>query len=197
MASFQAKDIRNIIITGHSACGKTILVEALLYGAGAIPRMGTIAEGNTVSDYNEDEKEKKHSIGASLASFVYNGKKINLIDVPGSTDFVGDLIGGLRVADACLVVLNASSGIEFGTERAFKMAKERGVPCLVFVNMMDKEHADFGKCVQPTNVLLQSQCISLHSLYLLHDDHWAWLFYNQTDPILLTKHLYMTMCSSP
>lgn len=148
MASYEAKDIRNILIAGHSACGKTTLVEAMLFASGAIGRMGSIAEGNTVSDYNEDEKEKKHSIGASLISFVQGGRKINLIDVPGSSDSVGELIGGLRAADACLLVMNAAGGVEFGFERAFKMAREKGVPCFVFINMLDKEHADFEKCIE-------------------------------------------------
>lgn len=147
MAIFAAKDIRNIVIAGHSGCGKTTLVEAILHSAGAIPRMGSVNDRNTISDYNEDEKERRHSIGASLISFASGGTKINMIDLPGSTDFVGDLIGGLRAADVCLIVMNASGGIEIGTEKSFKMARERGVPCFVFVNMLDKENTDFDKCL--------------------------------------------------
>lgn len=158
MASFDAKDIRNLIILGHSGCGKTSLAEAILYNGGAIPKMGTVAEGNTVSDYNEDEKERKCSIGSSLMSFVSGSKKINMIDTPGYTDFVGEMIGGLRAADASLIVVNATGGVEIGTERAQKMSKERGVPCVFFINKMDKEHADFNKCVEALKKKLGKAC---------------------------------------
>lgn len=161
MANFDAKDIRNIILLGHSGSGKTSLVEAILYSAGAIQKMGKVSEGNTVSDYNEDEKEKKNSISTSLASFTYNSKKINLIDTPGYTDFAGEMIGGLRAADACIVVVNATSGIEIGTERSYRMAKEAGVPCLFFINMLDKEHADYDKCFDDINKKFRKHCISV------------------------------------
>src|SRR3989338_2087248 len=98
MASFDAKDIRNLILLGHSGCGKTSLVEALSHDGGAIPKMGTVQEGNTISDYNDDEKERKCSLSSSLITFVSGSKKINMIDTPGYTDFVGEIIGGLRAA---------------------------------------------------------------------------------------------------
>ncbi|MDD5422286.1 MAG: elongation factor G, partial [Candidatus Omnitrophica bacterium] len=161
MASFNPKDIRNIIVLGHSACGKTSLVEAILYAAGAIPRMGTINEGTTVSDYNEDEKEKKHSVNTSLASFVYNSTKINLIDVPGYADFAGEMIGGLRGADVCIVVVNAASSIEIGTERAYRMAMEKNVPCIFFINMLDREYADYDKCFEDIKKKFRKHCVSL------------------------------------
>lgn len=161
MAIFAAKDVRNVVITGHSGCGKTTLVEAILHSAGIIQRMGSVSEGNTVSDYNEDEKERKHSIGASLISFVWGGKKINMIDLPGSTDFAGDIIGGLRAADVCLIVVNASGGIEIGTEKAFKMARERGVPCFMFVNMLDKENTDFDKCLDDLKKKFGKQAVAV------------------------------------
>ena len=159
MASFQAKDIRNIILLGHSGCGKTSLAEALLFNAGAIAKMGRIADGTTVSDYNEDEKEKKHSSSTSLASFPYKSKKINMIDIPGYTDFVGEMIGGLRSADACIVVVNATGGIEIGTERAFRLAKEKGVPCFFFINMLDKEHSNYDKCFDDINNKFRKHCV--------------------------------------
>ncbi len=161
MASFEAKDIRNIIFLGHSGCGKTTLVEALLYGGGSIPKMGSIGEGNTVSDYNEDEKEKKHSASTSLMSFVYNSKKINMLDVPGYTDFVGEMIGGLRAADVCIVVVNATSGIEIGTERAYRMAMEKGVPCIFFINMLDKERSDYDKCFDDIKRKFRKHCVAV------------------------------------
>jgi elongation factor G len=159
MANFAPKDIRNILLLGHSGCGKTMLAEALAYNAGAIARMGKIQDGTTVSDYNEDEKDKKHSASTSLLSFTYKSKKINLLDVPGYTDFAGEMIGGLRAADACIVVVNAAAGIEIGTERAFRMAKEKGVPCFFFVNMLDKEHSDYDKCFDGIKNKFRKHCI--------------------------------------
>lgn len=161
MDSFDPKDIRNLILLGHSGCGKTSLVEAILYSGGAIPRMGTVNDGTTVSDYSEDEKEKKHSVATSLASFVYNSTKINLIDVPGYTDFAGEMIGGLRAADVCIVVVNAVSSIEIGTERAYRMAMEKNVPCIFFINMLDREHADYDKCFEDIKKKFRKHCVGL------------------------------------
>ena len=108
MANFEAKDIRNIMLLGHSGCGKTSLAEALTYSAGVIPKMGAIDDGTTVSDYNEDEKERKCSISSSLLSFVHNSKKINMVDTPGYTDFVGGEICGdyLTTLDFGYITLN-------------------------------------------------------------------------------------------
>ncbi len=159
MANFQPKDIRNLILLGHSGCGKTSLAEALACNGGAIVKMGRIEDGTTVSDYNEDEKEKRHSASTSLMSFVYKEKKVNIIDVPGYTDFVGEMIGGLTAADACIVVVNATGGIEIGTERAFRTAKEKGVPCFFFINMLDKEHANYDKCFEDIKNKFRKHCV--------------------------------------
>jgi len=159
MANFQPQDIRNIILLGHSGCGKTLLAEALALNGGAIARMGRIEDGTTISDYNEDEKDKKHSASTSLISFGYKSKKLNILDVPGYTDFVGEMIGGLRAADACIVVVNAAAGIEMGTERVFRIAKEKGVPCFFFINMLDKEHADYDKCFDNIKNKFRKHCI--------------------------------------
>ena len=159
MASFQPDDIRNIVLLGHSGCGKTSLAEALIFNGGVISKMGRVADGNTVSDYNEDEKEKKHSSGTSLLSFTYKSKKINIVDTPGYTDFVGEMMGALRSADACIVVVNAAEGIEMGTERAFRLAKEKNVPCLFFINMLDKEHSNYDKCYDDIQNKFRKHCV--------------------------------------
>ncbi|MDP2913186.1 MAG: GTP-binding protein, partial [Candidatus Omnitrophota bacterium] len=162
MANIDASDARNVILFGHSGCGKTTLAEAILWKSGAIPRMGTISDGTTVSDYNEDEKEKKHSASTSLMSFSYNSIKVNIIDTPGYTDFVGEMIGGVRAADACIVVVNAASGIEIGTERAYRMAMEKGVPCVFFINMLDKEHSDYDKCFEDIRKKFRKHCVVMN-----------------------------------
>lgn len=159
MAIFDVKDIRNIILLGHSGCGKTSLMEALLVKAGAIPKKGSIAEGNTVSDYNEDEKERKCSISSSLMTFTSGGKKINIIDTPGYTDFIGEMIGGLRAADASIIVVNATGGVEIGTEKAQKLSGEKGVPSIFFINKLDKEHADFAKCADSIIRKFKKNCV--------------------------------------
>lgn len=159
MASFQTQDIRNIVLLGHSGCGKTSLAEALAFNGGAIPKMGRIEDSTTVSDYNEDEKEKKHSASTALLSFIYKSKKLNILDVPGYTDFVGEMIGALRAADACIVVVNAAAGIEIGTERAFRMAREKGAPCFFFINMLDKERADYDKCFESIKNKFRKHCV--------------------------------------
>ncbi len=161
MTTFSAKDIRNLILLGHSGSGKTSLAEALLHGAGAIQKMGTVREGNTVSDYNDDEKERKCSLGSSLISFTYSGKKINIIDTPGYLDFAGEMVGGLRAADACIVVVNATSGIEIGTEKAYRMAKEMNVPCIFFINMLDKEYSDYDKCFDDIQKKFRRHCVAV------------------------------------
>jgi len=153
------QDIRNVLLLGHSGCGKTSLVEAILFSCKAIPIMGTIDSGTTVSDYNEDEKERKCSIGSSLISFHSDGKKINMIDTPGYIDFVGEMIGGLRAAETSLIVVNATAGIEIGTERAWKMSREHGKATMIFINKIDKEHADFEKCVDSINKRFGKNCV--------------------------------------
>lgn len=159
MANFSARDIRNIILIGHSSCGKTSLAEAILYNGGAIPKIGNVNEGTTVSDYSEDEKERKCSLGSSLMSFVYNSKKINMIDTPGYTDLAGEIVGGLRAADSSIVVVSATGGIEIGTERGFKMSREKAVPSLFFINRLDKDNADFEKCVEAIKKKFGKTCV--------------------------------------
>ncbi len=148
MPNHSAKDIRNILILGHSGCGKTSLAEALLFNAGAIPKMGSVDDRTSVSDYNEDERERMCSISTSLLSFGWAGKRLNLLDTPGYIDFIGETIGGLRAADSVLIVVNSTAGIEIGTERAWKLSSEKGIPVVIFINKLDKEHADFEKCIK-------------------------------------------------
>jgi len=142
--SHKAADrIRNVALIGHRGCGKTSLHEAMLFEAGAVQRLGTVAEGTTVSDHEPDEQERSLSINASLACFEHSGREINLIDTPGEPSFVADAIAALRVADAAVVVVNAVAGVEVHTERLWRRADAEGLARLVFVNMLDRERADF------------------------------------------------------
>jgi len=142
-----ADRIRNVALIGHRGCGKTSLFEAMLFEAGAVKRLGTVAEGSTVSDHEPDEQERSMSINASLACFEHGGREINLIDTPGEPSFVADAISSLRVADAAVVVVNAVMGVEVHTERLWRRADAEGLARLVFVNMLDRERADFFRAL--------------------------------------------------
>jgi elongation factor G len=138
-----ADRIRNVALIGHRGSGKTSLCEALLFEAGVVNRLGRVEDGSTVSDFEPDEQERSMSIGASVASFEYGDRKINLIDTPGEPSFVADTLGALRVVDAAVVVVNAVMGVEVHTERLWERADDEGLARLVFVNMLDRERADF------------------------------------------------------
>jgi elongation factor G len=142
-----ADRIRNVALVGHRGCGKTSLHEAMLFEAGAIKRLGTVADGTTVSDHEPDEQERSLSINASLACFEHSGREINLIDTPGEPSFVADAIAALRVADAAVVVVNGVMGVEVHTERLWRRADAEGLARLVFVNMLDRERADFYRAL--------------------------------------------------
>jgi elongation factor G len=140
----QAADrIRNVALVGHRGSGKTSLHEALLHAAGATTRLGSVADGTTVSDADEDEKARGMSISASLASFEWRDTKVNLIDTPGEPSFIADALGALRVCESAVFVVNAVLGVEVGTQRLWERAKELGVARLIYVNMLDRERADF------------------------------------------------------
>ena len=143
-----ADRIRNVALIGHRGSGKTSLNEALLFEAGVINRMGVVEDGSTVSDFEPDEQSREMSIGASLASFEHDGRKINLIDTPGDPSFIADTIATLRVVDSAVVVVNGVMGVEVNTERLWQRADDEGLARLVFVNMLDRERADFFRSLE-------------------------------------------------
>jgi elongation factor G len=142
-----ADRIRNVALIGHRGSGKTSLHEALLFEAGIVNRLGRVDDGTTVSDFADDERERQMSIGAGVASFEHDGRKINLIDTPGEPSFIADTVGALRVADAAVVVVNAVMGVEVSTDRLWERADQEGLARLVFVNMLDRERADFFRAL--------------------------------------------------
>ncbi len=147
MAHKPADRIRNVALIGHRGSGKTSLTEALLFEAGVVNRLGRVDDGTTVADFEPDEHERGMSIGASVVSFEYSDRKINLIDTPGDPSFVADTLAGLRVVDAAVVVINAVMGVEVQTERLWNRADTEGLARLVFVNMLDRERADFFRAL--------------------------------------------------
>ncbi len=139
----RADKIRNVALVGHRGSGKTSLHEALLYEAGVVNRMGSVVDGTTVSDAGDDEKARQMSISASLASFEWQERKINLLDTPGEPSFVADALGALRVCESAIFTVNAVMGVEVSTSRLWARAQELDIARLVFVNMLDRERADF------------------------------------------------------
>jgi len=143
-----ADRIRNVALVGHRGSGKTSLHEALLFSAGAINRLGSVTDGTTVSDSDPDEKARQMSISAALSSFEWQERKVNLIDTPGEPSFVADAIGALRVCEAAVFVINGVMGVEVQTHRLWQRAAEFGLARLVFVNMLDRERADFFRSLE-------------------------------------------------
>ncbi len=142
------KDIRNIALVGHSATGKTILADAFLLNAGTINRLGSIQEGTTTSDYSPEEIERQISLRAALVHIEHEGVKLNFLDTPGYIDFSGELKAVCHVVDAAILVVDATSGIEIGTELAWDALTENNIPPFIAISMLDKEHADFNGVVK-------------------------------------------------
>jgi elongation factor G len=138
-----ADRIRNVALVGHRGSGKTSLHEALLFEAGAVNRLGSVVDGTTMSDADPDEKSRQMSISVALASFEWQDRKVNLIDTPGDSSFIADALGALRVCESAVFVVNAVMGVEVHTTRLWQRADELDIARLVFVNMLDRERADF------------------------------------------------------
>ena len=147
MAKFRTDQIRNIAVLGHSSSGKTTLTEALLYKTGVISRMGTVEDGTTVSDWDDEEKKRGISIHMSVIPVEFENYKLNFLDTPGYLDFMGEIISALHISEAALLLVDAVSGAEVGTELAWDRVSEAGQPTVIFVNKMDRENASFDKAV--------------------------------------------------
>jgi len=148
LKDYSVDKIRNIGLVSHGSVGKTSLGEAMLFSAGVTTRIGSIDEGTTVADYNTDEINRKISISSSLLNLDWKSHKINIVDMPGYTDFIGEVKGSLRAVDTAVILLSAQSGVEVGTELAFQIAKEYKLPRLFYITRLDKEHANFEKSLE-------------------------------------------------
>src|ERR671933_2604631 len=158
----EAGKIRNVAVTGHRGTGKTSLVEAMLYQSGAINRLGSVEQGTTTSDWDEDEQRRQMSLASSLCHLEWQGRKINLIDNPGDAGFAGDTIAALRVVEGALVVASAVMGVEVQTSRVWDRAEQLELPRLVFVNMLDRERADFFRTLEQLGDQLSDRCVAVH-----------------------------------
>lgn len=147
MKKYQANKIRNLIFLGHGGCGKTTLAEALLFSVKAIDRFGKVDDGASTMDYDPEEIKRKISIGTGIAPLEYKEHKINLLDTPGFFDFIGEVKGAIRAADAACLVVCAVSGVEVGTEKAWDYAEEQNLARLILINKMDRENANFDNAL--------------------------------------------------
>ncbi|MBQ7383815.1 MAG: elongation factor G [Clostridia bacterium] len=145
MGVIETKSIRNVALLGHGGCGKTSLAEAMLYITGATDRLGKVADGNTVSDFDAEEAKRGFSLSASVMNMMWKDCKINLLDTPGYLDFVGEVNQALRVADSAVIVIDGKAGIEVGTELAWGYAEKAGLPRAFFINKFDDNEARFAR----------------------------------------------------
>lgn len=154
--------IRNVAVAGHRGTGKTSLIEAMLFQAGAVNRLGSVEAGTTVADWDDDEHKRRMSLAASLAHVEWQGRKINLIDTPGDPGFQGDTIASLRVVEGALIVVSGVMGVEVQTSRVWQRAEALELSRVVFVNMLDRERASFFRVLEALQSQLSQQCVAIH-----------------------------------
>lgn len=146
--SYSTDKIRNVVLLGHSGSGKTSLAEAMLFNSGAINRLGRVEDGNTTSDYDEEEINRTMSLNLAVIPCEWEGHKINVLDAPGYTDIQGEMINGIHVADTVVLVMDGSAGIEVGTQLTWQMAVENNKPTAIFINKMDRSNASYRKVIE-------------------------------------------------
>jgi elongation factor G len=158
----EGKVIKNAGLFGHGGSGKTTLTEGLLYAAGAITRMGDVEQGNTVSDFDEDEIKKTLSINTTLEPLEWKGAKLTFADTPGYLDFIGDAISAIRVVDSCCFVVSGVDGVEVQTELMWERAEKEGIPSFIFISKLDRERASFERTMQDISETLQGNVVPLN-----------------------------------
>jgi len=155
---------RSFVLLGHAHSGKTTFAEALLHSCGTTTRKGKILDGTTVSDYSFDEIERKNSINLSLLFCEYKGMRLQIVDTPGYADFCGEIIAGLRAVDSAVLVVDAASGVQVGTERAWQMLEEANLPCIVFINKLDKEGTNVEQALSDIKDRLSKKAMFVDSV---------------------------------
>jgi len=161
MQQYGLEDIRNLVLLSHSGAGKTSASEAILFTTGATTRLGKVDDGTTVSDYDPDEIKRKISINLSVLPCQWKGTKINLIDTPGYSDFVGEVKAAMRVGEGAIIVVCAASGVEVGSEQMWTYCEQADLPRFIFINKMDRENADFYKALGQVQSKFGSKCVPL------------------------------------
>jgi elongation factor G len=161
MPATEPGKIRNIAVVGHRGVGKTSLVEAMLFQAGKTNRLGTIEAGTTAADWDDDEHKRQMSLSGALLNLEWQGRKINLVDCPGDAGFQADTLAALRVVEGALVVLSGVMGVEVNTSRVWNRAEQYALSRVVFVNMLDRERADFFRALEAARTQLSDRCVAI------------------------------------
>jgi elongation factor G len=161
MKEYKTEQLRNVVLLSHQGAGKTSLVESMLLASGAISRAGRVEDGNTVADFDQEEIDRGLSLSLAVVATEWAGRKLNLLDTPGTFDFVGEIKQALRVADSSLFAVDAVSGVEVGTELTWEYAEQAGLPRMVLVNKMDRENASFERAVTALNNQFEAQFVPL------------------------------------
>ncbi len=161
MPKYGLNNIHNVVLLSHGGAGKTSLSEAILFNAGAISRLGKVDDGSSTSDYDPDEMKRRISINLSILPCQWRDNKINVLDAPGYSDFIGEVKAGIRVSEGAVIVVCAASGVEVGTEMVWGYCEEAKMPRLILVNKMDRENADFSKVVEEIKAKLSPRCLPI------------------------------------
>jgi elongation factor G len=161
MKEYKTESIRNIVLASHSSAGKTMLVEALANFTGITTRMGQVEDGSTLSDYDEEEIRRGISLFTSVVPIEYNNQKLNLFDTPGYTDFIGEVISAMRVADGALILVDSVAGLEVGTEMALQYSEQFNLPRMILINKMERENANFQKALQSVQDHIETRLLPL------------------------------------
>ncbi len=160
--SIEPGKIRNVAVVGHRGTGKTSLVEAMLFQSGAANRLGTIEAGTTVGDWDDDEQKRRMSLQAALCHVDWHERKINVLDTPGDAGFIGDAVAALRVVEGALFTVSAVMGVEVQTTRLWQRAEEGGLARVLYVNMLDRERADFYRTLEGLRAQISERCVAVH-----------------------------------
>jgi elongation factor G len=159
MKEYSTESIRNIAMVSHSGAGKTMLAEAFLHFTGATTRLGRIEDGSTIADFEEEEQRRGLSLSTSIIPVEYKDHKINLLDTPGYTDFVGEVISAIRVADGAMVLVDSVAGAEVGTEIAWSNCDRYELPRFVVINKMNRDNANFRKALDSVQQITEARLI--------------------------------------
>jgi elongation factor G len=159
--SYAPEKIRNVALLGHFNAGKTTLAEVMAFRSGAITRLGSVDEGTSVSDYDPSEISRHTGINLAMLPLEWKGFKVNLLDTPGYADFFGEVTASLRVSDAAAIAVGASTSVEVGTEQVWARARELGLPAMLIITKMDRENADFSKCMEGIRAKLSPRCVAI------------------------------------
>jgi len=162
MAKTHVEDVRNVALLGHGAVGKTTLADLMLFRSGAVSRAGSVDDGSSVLDFDDEEKQHKYTISSSMIHFTHAGKEFTVVDTPGYPDFIGQAIGALRAVETAVIVINASSGIEVNTRKVFALSGEAGLGRMIVINKLDQENIRFPELIESIQTTFGKKCVPIN-----------------------------------